>query len=31
MISSLMIETSIPKIMLGITIKLNGSNYLLWA
>jgi len=26
-----MIETSIPKTMLGTTVKLNGSNYLLWA
>jgi len=26
-----MIETSIPKTMLGITIKLNRCNYLLWA
>ena len=31
MISSPMVETSIPKTMLGTTIKLNGSNYLLWA
>ena len=26
-----MIETSIPKTMLGTTVKLNSSNYLLWA
>jgi len=25
-----MIETSIFKTMLGTTVKLNGSNYLLW-
>jgi len=25
-----MVETSIPKTMLGTTVKLNGSNYLLW-
>jgi len=31
MISSPMVETSVPKIMLGTTVKLNGSNYLLWA
>jgi len=30
MISSLMVETSVHKIMLGTTVKLNGSNYLLW-
>ena len=30
-ISSSMVETSVPKAMLGITVKLNGSNYLLWA
>jgi len=30
MISS-MVETSVPQMMLGITVKLNGSNYLLWA
>jgi len=26
-----MVETSIPKTMLGTTVKLNGSSYLLWA
>jgi len=26
-----MVETFIPKTMLGTTVKLNGSNYLLWA
>jgi len=26
-----MVETSVPKTMLGTTVKLNGSNYLLWA
>ena len=31
MIFSLMVETSIPKTMFGTTVKLNGSNYLLWA
>ena len=31
MISSPMVETSVPKIMLEITVKLNRSNYLLWA
>ena len=31
MISSLIVETSIFKTMLGTTVKLNGSNYLLWA
>jgi len=31
MTSSLMVETSVPKTMLGTTVKLNGSNYLLWA
>ena len=31
MISSPMVDTSIPKTMLGTTVKLNGSNYLLWA
>jgi len=31
MIPSSMIETSVPKMMLGTTVKLNGSNYLLWA
>jgi len=31
MISSSMVETSVPKTMLGTTVKLNGSNYLLWA
>jgi len=25
-----MVETSILKTMLGTTVKLNGSNYLLW-
>ena len=30
MISSLMAETSVPKTMLGTTVKLNESNYLLW-
>jgi len=29
--TSLMVETSVPKIMLGTTVKLNGFNYLLWA
>ena len=31
MTSSSMVETSTPKMMLGTTVKLNGSNYLLWA
>jgi len=31
MISSLMIETSVPKTMLETVVKLNGSYYLLWA
>ena len=31
MISSPMVETSIFKTMLGTAVKLNGSNYLLWA
>jgi len=31
MISSPMVETSVLKTMLGTTVKLNGSNYLLWA
>jgi len=31
MISPLMVETSIPKTMLGTAVKLNESNYLLWA
>ena len=31
MISSPMVETSAPKTMLGTAVKLNGSNYLLWA
>jgi len=31
MISSPMVETSVPKIMLEITVKLNRSSYLLWA
>jgi len=31
MISSFMVETSALKTMLGTTVKLNGSNYLLWA
>ena len=26
-----MVETSVPKMMLGTTVKLNGFNYLLWA
>jgi len=30
MISSPMVETSISKTMLGTTVKLNGSNCLLW-
>jgi len=30
MTSSTMVKTSIPKIMLGTTVKLNDSNYLLW-
>ena len=30
-ILSLIIETSIPKTMLGTMMKLNGFNYLLWA
>ena len=28
---SFMIETSVPKTILGTTVKLNGSKYLLWA
>jgi len=24
------VETSVPKTILGTTMKLNGSNYLLW-
>jgi len=31
LISPPIVETSIPKTMLGTTVKLNGSNYLLWA
>jgi len=31
MIFSSMIETFVPKMMLRTTVKLNGSNYLLWA
>ena len=31
MTSSLMVETSVLKTMLGTTVKLNGFNYLLWA
>ena len=31
MISSPMVETSVPKTILVTTVKLNGSNYLLWA
>ena len=30
MISSPMVDTSVSKTMLGITVKLNGSDYLLW-
>ena len=30
-ISSSMVETSVSKTMLGTTVKLNGSNNLLWA
>jgi len=30
LISSPIVETSVPKMMLGTTVKLNGSNYLLW-
>ena len=30
MISSPIVETSVPKTMLETTVKLNGSNYLLW-
>ena len=30
LISSSMAETFVPKTMLGTTVKLNGSNYLLW-
>jgi len=30
MMSSPMVETSILKTMLGTTVKLNESNYLLW-
>jgi len=26
-----MVETFVPKTILRITVKLNGSNYLLWA
>ena len=31
MTSPPMVETSILKTMLGTIVKLNGSNYLLWA
>jgi len=31
LISSPIVETSVPKTMLGTTVKLNDSNYLLWA
>ena len=31
MISSLIVKTSVPKTMLGTTVKLNDSNYLLYA
>ena len=31
LISSPIVETFVPKTMLGTTVKLNGSNYLLWA
>jgi len=31
MTSSSIVETSVLKTMLGTTVKLNGSNYLLWA
>ena len=31
MISSPMVETSVPKMISRTTMKLNGSNYLLWA
>jgi len=30
LISSPIVETSIPKTVLRTTVKLNGSNYLLW-
>ena len=30
MTPSLMVESSVPKTMLGIVVKLNGSNYQLW-
>ena len=29
--TSSIVETSVPKTMLGTIVKLNGSNYLLWA
>ena len=29
--TSSVVETSVPKTMLGTIVKLNGSNYLLWA
>ena len=29
--TSSMVETSVPKTMLGTIVKLHGSNYLLWA
>jgi len=31
LISSSIVETFVPKMVLGTTMKLNGSNYLLWA
>jgi len=31
LLSSPIFETSVSKIVLGTTVKLNGSNYLLWA
>jgi len=30
-ISSFTVETSVPKTVLGTTVNLNDSNYLLWA
>ena len=30
-ISSLIVEIFVPKTILGTTVKLNNSNYLLWA
>jgi len=31
LLSSSIVETSVPKTVLGTVVKLNGSNYLLWA